>query len=230
LIILGIDLETSGLNPDVDIITEIGAVLYDARKQKPITMLSYLVKPSEDFVMDPKVVGITGLCVDTLQEHGGPLEQGIDALKEISKKADYFMAHNHLFDSSFLKAAGFQIPKVWIDSRTDIPFPEHIGARKLVHLAAEHGFANPFSHRAVFDVMTMFRVMEQYDLADIISLANEPTVKCIAKVSYQNREQAKERGYYWDGESKQWFKLLKQSQAQKEESEAPFMIATVEAS
>lgn len=112
----------------------------------------------------------------------------------------------------------------WIDTCLDVPFPEAITTRKLVHLAAEHGFLNPFAHRAVFDVLTMLRVMAAYPIEPILESAKQPLVTCIAQVSYDDREKAKARGYRWRGQSKLWVKHLKAHRLEEEKAQAGFPI------
>ena len=42
-------------------------------------------------------------------------------------------------------------------------------------------------------------------------------------MSFQDKDLAKARGYYWDGPTKTWFKPMKLSQFEKEKEEAPFV-------
>jgi DNA polymerase-3 subunit epsilon len=131
------------------------------------------------------------------------------------------MAHfGNDFDRLFYEAAlsrlGIDAPAVpWLDSSIDVKYPAHIKTRNLRHLASEHSFLNPFSHRAVFDVLTMLKVASCYDLDAIIARANEPTLFVEAIVSFQEKDKAKDRGYRWFAGSqtarKCWWKQFKAS-------------------
>jgi DNA polymerase-3 subunit epsilon len=138
------------------------------------------------------------------------------------------MAHNGTtFDKPFCVAAysrvGRVIPnKPWLDTRTDIKYPEHITTRNLRHLASEHSFLNPFAHRAVFDVLTMLKVASHYDIQAIVSRASEPTVYVQALVSFDDRDKAKARGYLWCGPKRIWWRGFKQSEYAAEKGSCGF--------
>ena len=51
---------------------------------------------------------------------------------------------------------------------------EKIKTRSLPYLAADHGFLNPFPHRALFDVMTMIQIAGMYDINEILKYADSP--------------------------------------------------------
>ena len=88
----------------------------------------------------------------------------------------------------------------------------------LNYLAADHGFINPFAHRAIFDVLTMFKVLENYDLNKIVENSKEEKVNLIAQVSYSERNKAKALGYKWiDGS---WKKTVRNSQIEVEREKA----------
>jgi DNA polymerase-3 subunit epsilon len=113
--------------------------------------------------------------------------------------------------------------KHWLDTSIDVVYPARIKTRNLRHLASEHGFVNPFSHRAVFDVLTMFQIMRHYDLEEIISRSKEPVVYLQALIPFDQKEYAKGRGYRWCAEKKIWWKSFKQSDAEREKQEAGFL-------
>jgi DNA polymerase-3 subunit epsilon len=232
--VLGLDLETSGLDPKKDRILEVGAVLWDWENRIPLQMLSAFVDPSMDgacpgsFEVTPEITEITGITTGMIEEFGLAEKDVLFEVGPLSIAADYFMGHNcNLFDSRFIDEACFRhggqsFGKQWLDTSCDIKFPPRIKTRNLRHLAAEHGFLNPFSHRAVFDVLTMFQVASQYPLETIVARANEPTVYLQALVSYDEKERAKERGYRWNPGMRVWWKDFKQSDAEAEIKECGF--------
>ena len=235
MIVLGLDFETTWTDPvntaEARII-EIGAVLWDTDTNKPLDMMNVLI--NEEHHRDPKLVTLTGITQDMLSDHGVLLFQGLEQLSEMAGKAEYVVAHNGndfdkpILDHELERVGHKPWVRTWIDTRIDIPYPDHIKTRKLVYLAAELGFANPFAHRALFDVLTMLKVMSMFDIKDIIELAKQPTVTCIARVSYADKQLAKDRGYYWDGDNKRWFKKMKKGQALVEEQQAEFNIVILE--
>ncbi len=98
-----------------------------------------------------------------------------------------------------------------IDTMIDLPFDEKIhGSKKLTHLAATHGFLNPFPHRAVFDVLTMLKMASYYDLKTILARNASPTVTVVARVSFDDKDKAKALGFHWEATSKTWEKRYKE--------------------
>lgn len=211
--VIGIDVETTGLLASEDRIIEVGAVLYDWNTGIPLEMLSKLVIPEREIPVEiTKITGITG---EMVAQHG-TVELGvIQELVMMMCQADYAMAHNAAFDRGFIETACSRHDiggeSQWLCTKEDIKYPESITTRNLRHLAAEHGFLNPFSHRAVFDVLTMFKIAEQYSLADMVKRSKEPTLYVQAVVSFDDKEKAKARGYYWCGPKKIWWRTFKES-------------------
>ena len=213
-IVLGLDVETTGLLPETDRITEIGAVLLDWNTGTPLEIMSRLVFP--EIPIPAEVVKLNGITEAMIEEHGILEEDALMELGCMMDKVEYVMAHNAAFDRGFIHAAfvrrGLVDPeKPWLCSRMDIKYDEAINTRHLTYLAAEHGFCNPFQHRAIFDVLTMLKVAESYDFDAIVARSLEPIVIVQALVSFDEKEFAKARGYQWFAPKKQWWKSAKQS-------------------
>lgn len=229
-LVAGVDFETSGLDPVRDRIVEIGAVLWDWENQIPLSLMSDLVY-HDDLIMPAEVVAVHGIT-DAMLRDLGRLEEGcITDLNAIICRSEYIFAHfGSEFDRHFYNATIVRLelprnepsPRLWVDTAIDIVYPERITTRNLRHLAAEHGFLNPFSHRAVFDVLTMLRIAGMYDLEKMVARSQEPMVYLMALVSFNDKDKAKERSYRWHPPTKTWWKGLKASDVIKERSEAPF--------
>ncbi|MGE0764100.1 MAG: exonuclease domain-containing protein [Bdellovibrionales bacterium] len=226
MLVLGLDLETTGLDVGTSEIIEIGAVLWDCERKTPLKLMSELVSCS--VALPPEIVRLTGIKDEDLQRWGQPLGQMLQRLHDISLDAEYIVAHNgSQFDRLFLerdwiKHPECRIQKEWIDTLTDLPFSAQIGTRKLTYLAAEHGFLNPFSHRAVFDVLSMLKVFSNYSIEEIQKLQNSPLRRLVAQVSYEGRDQAKTEGFRWDPKQRHWY--LEAKECQLESRQFPFPV------
>ncbi len=226
MLVLGLDLETSGLAPESDEIIEIGAVLWDVERAYPLKVLSVMVKPSAP--LDSQVTQITGLTSEDLERWGITCQEALKQLSDLAQWAECIVAHNGLgFDKKFLEVAwkecpDFQVGLPWVDTMYDLPFSENIGTRKLDYLAAEHGFLNPFSHRALFDVLTMLKILSNYSFADVLQLSRSPLVKVVAQVSFEEKDKAKELGFRWDPKQRVWYSEMKQVVFERKRSEYPF--------
>jgi DNA polymerase-3 subunit epsilon len=182
--------------------------------------------------LSDQIIQLTGLTDDILKEFGTPPAPNLEWLDEFVEKhhVDYIVAHNgENFDKPLLYAelsrngvAGDRLRRLpWIDTRTDIPFPTEPDSRRLRHLALDCGFINPFEHRAIFDVLTMLRVLGHYPIQDVLEYQKIPFTTVRALVSYQDREQAKSQRYSWEkiGDKtfpKMWVKRIKLNLLDKE--------------
>jgi DNA polymerase III alpha subunit (gram-positive type) len=169
--------------------------------------------------------------VDT---YGVSPEAGLAAIYGLAQQAEMLCGHNFPFDKAFLNAEAKRQGKALIalphiDTRTDLP-PEAYKKGKsasLRYLAADHGFCYD-AHRAVNDVLATLKLLSMYDLDTIIKRSQIPNVEVRAVVDYNDRLLAKERGYYWKSELKQWRKPMKADEVQAEKDAAPFSVILVE--
>lgn len=227
LLVCGVDLETTGLDLNKDIIIEAAAVIWDVERKIPVMTMCDMVKIPGG--LPPEISEITGITADDLNDYGKPWETVAQTLVDMMKSCNYVMAHNGLdFDKPMLSRCLTNIEKempdrVWIDTMLDIPYPKTMKSKKLAHLAAEHFFINPFAHRALFDVLTMLKVASMYDMHELIASAKSPLVKVQALCAKPwedggvSTDEAKQLGYKWDGNLKQWCKRIRQRQLEKEE-------------
>ncbi len=226
MILLGVDVETTGLNHLSDEVTEVGAVLWCTEKSTPLRLFSKFVQAKVP--ISEEITQLTGITQEMVDKYGEPADAVAEELKDFAKDSEALVAHNAVFDINFLNGMGFVYDRPVIDTRVDIKYPGFVTTRKLTHLAADHGFANPFAHRALFDVLTMLRVLEKYDFYEVLARSKEPLVRASAQVSFAKKDLAKARGYSWDADNKTWFKEMKKSDAELEAKEAPFNVSFME--
>ncbi len=235
--LLGLDLETTGFQTDTARITELGVALWDTDTKRPLTVFgAFIYEDSYDEVFTPDVVEmmnrVCGITPELLEEFGTPPKVNLEWLEKFVTKheVEYLVAHNgENYDKPLLMAEltrhGVDAPRLrslpWIDTRVDIPFASEPDSRKLKHLAGDHGFLNPFAHRAVFDVLTMLTVLSHYDIEKVIAYSKIPFAVLMADVSFQDKDKAKAERYSWEkiGEQvfpKKWVKKVKVDQVERE--------------
>lgn len=224
---LGLDLETTGFSVTEDEITEVGAVLWDVDSKKPVQILSEFLKIKGE--LTPEIQKITGIKPEYLTTFGRKPSEVFIKLLDLMGQVDCVVAHNgEKFDKPMLKhnmqREDLSLPDLpfWLDSSIDIEYP--CQTRKLSYLAAEHGFLNPFPHRAVTDVLTMMQVVSQYDPDVIFARAKIPSITVQAVVSFDTRKKAQDRGYRWDADNKRWIKLIKACDYEQESAQADFKV------
>lgn len=228
---LGIDVETTGLDPDKHSICEVGAALYDTEAQRLVKQTCYLIDLPIGITWDEEAMTVTHLSPELCTKYGHDEDKSLRQLLSLMNSADVIFAHNgNLCDKVFIQAwckkFEYEMPdKLWVDTMTDIKWPREY-SKRLGYLAAEHGFLNPFPHNALADVLTTLLLIQRYPLEDILERAKSPTVHLKAVVSFDGKEAAKERGYYAlyeNNKFKMWTKTVKECDLEEEMS-APFPV------
>jgi len=210
MLVLGLDLETSGLDKETCDVLEVGAVLWNVEEKRPVKLLSFFNKDFKGEIPE-FIENLVGLKSDEVKKWGRPIKEGLEELNEMFEAATYVVAHNgNGFDEPFLRKTyndqGMQMPKkIWIDTLTDLPYPDGMGTRKLGYLACEHGFINPFPHRALTDVLTTLKIFSSYDFGIVEEVAKSPMVQVIAHVGYEERDKPRRAGFRWDSKKRHWF-------------------------
>lgn len=190
-----IDIETTGLNPKVDKIIEIGAV----------RVRDGLAEESIDFFVNPgvpvsdRISQLTGITEDMLKD--------APYIKEIIPKVcefigeDILLGHNILFDYSFLKRAavneGFAFEKNGIDTlKIARKYLYGLPSKSLTSLCEHYGMIYN-AHRAVWDVYATIELFEHliHDCYSVNSKEDFEAKPLIYKVKKESpiTKQQKER-------------------------------------
>lgn len=208
-LIFAFDFETTGLDPKTDKVIEVGAVLYDWNRRRPLKILSELIA---DRQIPPEITALTGITQSDIDKYGIDGAQVMESFAEMAKQANYFCAHNAPFDLGFLPFDLYETMKPrTIDTCVDLPIDRNIHkSNNLTTLAATHEFLNPFPHRAVFDVLTMLKIASKYDLADILKRQKSPMITLVSLTTYEENHFPKSAGFKFDGTEKVWKKRIKQ--------------------
>ena len=170
------DIETTGLSPKTERITEIGAV--KIRDGAIIDTFSTFVNPGKP--IPAKIVELTGIT-DSMVQDAPDEESAVRAFLEFCGEAP-IIAHNASFDTSFIRAACTRMNIKYAPSIIDtLTFCRAMVISKRQHsldkMAKYFGIENPSHHRAVNDAQVCaqiwvalsreLREMGVEDIADI---------------------------------------------------------------
>ena len=146
---VALDIETTGLDPTDDRITEIGAMRFDETGRE-LGVFDQLINPGRAIpAFTEKLTGITNEDVLEAPAFG---EVANDLAAFVGESA--VVGQNVRFDLAFLAEAGLQFEGPALDTLrfARVLFPEGPGA--LSDLAAELGVEMPVAHRALADART----------------------------------------------------------------------------
>ncbi len=228
--IAALDFEATDKDPATALALELGLVIYDTALKVPLEIYNSLIRPPALELAG--YVSPTGIRGEWLQEFGKSLPEVFGEAQRIMCKAsvECILAHNcHKYDRPLAlnelkrhNIVGHAFEElIWVDSRIHVPYRENIGAKSLTNVAAEHLILNYFPHRALFDSMTMCKVIDNYSFEEIFANAKIPQITIRALTGYDDREKAKAAKFFWSGEPKKiWIKEIPETAFALEEAAA----------
>lgn len=230
------DLESTGLNVKEDRITQIAWLVCDLDSEKILSVgMSYLYDTDYPVITE-EITKLTGISEALLKYAGWLPSEALNKFKSdiLEWNVSYLCAHNfNGFDGPLLKAELSRAGVEWniphgIDTKTDIDFPSHITGRRLLHITAELELPSYPPHNALFDTLALRRVFFSFDWKDAVRNSKTPTIHIYLSANYDTREEAKKRGYYFEGNTKKWAKDIKENKLKEEIDKAkPFKITVI---
>lgn len=211
-----VDVETTGLDASKDRIIEIGICEFGWEENElPVLLGLYGSLEDPKIPLPPEITKLTGITDQAVR--GQSIRW--DIVRDAWQRASIIIAHNAEFDRSFLRIRPelCEFTKHWGCSVKHIDWHGlGFGSRKLQYLAADHGFVNPFAHRALFDCATTFRLVAPH-MKELVANSYEPEVRFIAWNSpFESKDGLKARGYRWDAEQRVWHKTVLAKHAEDE--------------
>lgn len=176
MLIAGVDIETTGLDPNKARIIEIAIALFDGEGKK---IGCYEQRFNPRMAIDPKAQAVHGITLESLQDC--PLfSEHAERIAKLLSKIDVLVGHNGIgFDFPFIKAelkrAGFIMPDVIeFDTMLDGRWACEDGKQpRLSELAFACGFSydTQHAHSALYDTELMmecfFYARDKYNLFPI---------------------------------------------------------------
>lgn len=205
--LLGLDLETDDVDVLTANITGVGLAIYDTKHNYITQTLSTLVQLPGGKRVSQEIADITKISNSMLNEYGVIPDDSVCGLpamiSDMIQQTDYVVAFNgNNFDrpilERFLEEHEAELPNIpWIDVMTDILYPPDCTYRSLTYVAAFHGFLNPFPHHPLFDVMTALKILNMYDLEEVVERSKSPVIAFSASVSFKDKQLAKDNHFKW---------------------------------
>ncbi len=203
MIVLGVDFETGEdfhAGKDANFITEVGLALYDGGNKTILNSTSMLVNQGKTIC--EKASRLTGITQDMIEKYGVPLDYAVSVMNYYASQAQVLLAHNKDFDEYYWKRdmeAHNHVDNAsrhWLDSMTDINYPETCYERSLMYISAYHKVLNYNEHRALPDVLNMLTIVSKYDINEIYQNSVSKKVAIVALTSREQNDLVKKAGRF----------------------------------
>jgi DNA polymerase-3 subunit epsilon len=214
-----LDTETTGTDPSTHTTVEVAVMLFDLKHAQPSASFASLIKgPAQN-----EAAAINNIPPEMIPEAREP-DMVWRAVNWIIEPAEVVVAHNAEFDKQFCPDFG----KPWACSENDFKWPGRARGGNLVGLALSLGLGVASAHRAMADVDTLARVLTRlgelgHDLEALVTHAMRPKQKFKAILPYELRQEAKDAGFRWDGDTKTWWRVM----APEDTKELPFKVKVI---
>lgn len=219
-----VDLETTGIHKKNDKIIEIALKVIQLNKHTGEELKAiYEYQSFQDpGIPIPEEAGLINGITDEMVKNQ---EINWDKVNEIFSRSQLCVAHNASFDRAFLdRYLDGSKTKVWACSINDIDWIERGFTNfKLELLSHWHGFYYE-SHRAMNDVDAMIHLVthphyeKNKPIVELISNARKFQSRMIVKFNYSKElvDLIKSKKYYFNGETKEWSKVISENELENE--------------
>lgn len=181
--VVGIDIETTSLEPEKGEIIEVAAIRFDTTTGEEIERFEHLCAPKEP--ISDEISSLTGITQEMVKDQPDFSTHIKGLLAFIDK--DVVFAHNATFDLSFLKYHGADIEnKVWDTfPLATVAWPTH-SSYNLGTLAQDFNVEVTGEHRAGEDIVLTWKVLQKMLERLRVSEAEYKTVKHLMNASQQS--------------------------------------------
>jgi DNA polymerase III epsilon subunit-like protein len=245
--VLGLDLETTGLQAGKDRITEIGWILWETNPTSSEAFSpSHFVEGGMTYLYEPTYPEISEFITSISTNTTKLLRRlGKDPSKYLPQFRDfveflaptYIVGHNGVnFDKQFIEAEfrryGVELGVLstipWIDTKHHLSHKSKPASGKLIHLCADYKINKVFDHRALFDTLATLQLLSKFTIEDVVGNVNAKYMVVWAKgITRETKDVAKSQYYGWkqviDGVDygERWVKKIKVSDLDEERKKIP---------
>ncbi len=215
---LVVDVDTTGLKPDCDVVIELAMRRFRYDDQGIIVEIGQGWTWREDpgFPLPPEITSLTGLTDADLAA------QSIDddVVLKIIGEADLIIAHNAAFDRPMLEKRLPDMPgRPWACSCEQIDWrAAGFDGRKLGYLAMQAGWFFD-GHRALNDVDAVIQLLQHEDTdgssllyeLDENALADSHLIEAVGS-AFDTKDVLRARGYRWNPDERVWWREVSDNQ------------------
>lgn len=206
-----IDTETTGLDPDSDVMIELAVVRMGLDSDGNLVELSAPLGMMEDpgGLLSPEIEELTGISASELQGQRFDDRMFSQAIAGV----DVIVSHNAAFDRGFLTRRFGDLDLPWACTLGDMDWKRHgLEGRALGHLLASAGYFLAGAHRAGADAWALACLLARIaddgraTAAHLIERARRPTWRLFAHhAPIAMKDVLRSAGYRWDARRRLWW-------------------------
>lgn len=210
MIILGFDLESTGLDFAKDRPIEVAAMLWSTKMNRAVDSQAILVQ-ADGVPVSAEITEITGITQAAVDKFGYPPDGAFTMLKSFIDQAEAIATFNgRRFDIPMSKEWAARVKdtfpeKLHIDLSTDLP----MRSQELITMCAKKGFLYP-AHEALGDVGGMLKLMSMFPFEVVLQRAQSPMIVVQSKQGRNENNKAKRHKFRWNPDEKIWWKAIKE--------------------
>lgn len=218
MIVVGLDLEATGLDKVQDRPIEVGLTLWSTNMQRGLETRNFLIQ-SDGVHITEEITEITGVTQKAADKFGLGVQDAFDEVAFFIDRAEAIVAFNGTrFDipmmHAWAKRLGTTFPdKLVIDPFTDMPKTNAspspgMRGQELITMCAKNGIYYD-AHEAGADVGAMLRLMSIRNFDLVLERAKSDLVIIQSKQGRYENSKVKKHKFRWNPERKIWWKAVK---------------------
>lgn len=206
--ILGLDIETTGLDHSEDEIIELGLVVYDVDRQQTVSSASFFFETNK---WDDELEDIYSFPRE-YSKNGIPLKSDFNPFSIIQHDVYCICSHNADFDKPFVISRWPDFDKIsWLCTHRDLDHSSMLrrfSSERVAHLAVDYGIPVYDWHRALSDAELCARIAAKHDV--VKAMARKSSQQYMLQVTgYFNTNYQRDlslAGFRYSPEIKTWEK------------------------
>lgn len=218
MIVVGLDLEATGLDKVKDRPIEVGLTLWSTNMERGLETRNFLIQ-SDGVPITDEITEITGVTQKAADTFGYPVDEAFDEIVDFVSRGEAVVAFNGTrFDIPMMHAWAKRLnrtfpDKLLIDPFTDMPHytdapSPGMRGQELITMCAKNGIYYD-AHEAGADVGAMLRLMSTRDFDLVLQRAKSDVVIIQSKQHRSENSKAKKHKFRWNPDKGIWWKAVK---------------------
>lgn len=219
MIVVGLDMEATGLDRVKDRPIEVGATLWSTNFNRGLESRSILVQ-SDGVKVTPEITEITGVTQQMCDKFGYAPDSAFDEVLYFMDQAQAVVAFNgRRFDIPMFQSWAKRLGKTWPEKLVIDPFEDlpatltgptpGMRGQELITMCAKEGIYYD-AHEAGADVSAMLRLMAKRNFEHVLIRAQSPTIAVRSHQGRNENDKAKKHKFRWNPDRKIWWKSVKE--------------------